>query len=73
MDFSFKLFHSQCHLIISLIANVTELEKQIADMELRFHREKDHLLAENGQLKSKIDHLTHQNIELDRKISALLK
>lgn len=57
----------------SLIANINELEKQISDMELRFHREKEQLLSENNELKTKVDHLKHQNIELDRKISLILK
>lgn len=52
---------------------MNELERQISDMELRFHREKEQLLCENGELKTKIDHLKHQNIELDRKISSILK
>lgn len=59
--------------IFSLIANITELEKQISDMELRFHREKDQYVSENGELKTKVEHLKHQNIELDRKISSILK
>lgn len=59
--------------LFSLIANVNELEKQISDMELRFHREKEQLLSENGELRSKIDHFKYQNIELDRKISSILK
>lgn len=52
---------------------MNELEKQISDMELRYHREKEQLLSENGELKSKIDHFKYQNIELDRKISSILK
>lgn len=60
-------------LVCSLIANIAELEKQISEMELRNHREKDQLTSENGELKTKVDHLKHQNIELDRKINSILK
>lgn len=57
----------------SLIANIAELEKQISEMELRNHRDKEQLTSENGELKTKVDHLKHQNIELDRKINSILK
>ncbi|XP_031641275.1 myosin-13 [Contarinia nasturtii] len=57
----------------SLIANISELEKQISEMELRYHREKEQLTTENGDLKTKVDHLKQQNLELDRKISTILK
>ncbi|XP_055316887.1 coiled-coil domain-containing protein 39 [Sitodiplosis mosellana] len=57
----------------SLIANINELEKQISEMELRYHREKDQFISENGQLKTKVDYLKQQNDELDRKLSSILK
>lgn len=57
----------------SLIANITELEKQISEMELRLHRDKEQLITENGDLKNKVDHLKQQNLELDRKINTILK
>lgn len=55
------------------MANVNELEKQISDMELRFHREKDQLSIENTELRTKVDHMKQKNLELERKINSLLQ
>lgn len=55
------------------MTNINALEKQISDMELRFHREKEQFLHENGDLRTKADNLKQQNIELDRKINSILK
>lgn len=57
----------------SLIANVSELERRNAEMELRFHRERDQLTTENIDLRTKVDHLKQQNIELERKINSILQ
>lgn len=57
----------------SLIANVSDLEKQISEMELRLHREKDQLNTENLELRTKMDHLKQQNMELERKINNILQ
>lgn len=67
------IYNYDLYFTFSLIANISELEKQISEMELQFHREKEQLLSENGELKTKVDRLQHQNIELDRKISSILK
>lgn len=51
--------------IFSLIANISQLEGQLSDAELKFHRQ-------TNDLKAKIRQLQEENEKLDRKANGLL-
>lgn len=52
---------------------MNELEKQLSEMELKCHRDKESLHAENGELKKRIQQLQQQNVDFERKTNSLLK
>lgn len=56
---------SNCITFFSLIANISQLENQLSEAELKFHRE-------TNDLRTKIRQLEEQNEQLERKANGLL-
>lgn len=50
---------------------MSQLESTLSRMELRAHREKDGIITENKELKSKIHQLEESNGFLERKLHTL--
>lgn len=57
----------------SLIANINELERQLSELEIKRHRDKECLQNENRELKQRNQQLHLQNAELERKTNSLLR